>query len=116
MDIDKNREFVHYYHGKSKNGFRFTAAFLPSDLKDKSECSLIGLALCSPKDNFNKKKGRNISSERLLNRSSSITTYIPYTNIVGFTSRRNFIKYCKTLEYLDFKKFQLLNSLCDMHL
>jgi len=55
-----------YTHRVDKNGIKFTLAAIINENKGIAEASYVnlGLAICSKKDNFNRKLGRLISAGR----------------------------------------------------
>ena len=64
IDTDNNID-VMYFHGKTVDGYRYTISGV---VKDGD--LLMGIAICSDNDHFNKAKGRTISTGRVLNQRS----------------------------------------------
>ena len=63
-----------YYHGETTDGHRFTIASLSRGKKQ-----VVGVSLCSEKDNFRRLKGRLISSGR-------VQKYLDQNNVTGLLS------------------------------
>lgn len=54
---------VYFFHGTTSDGHRFTLA---GTYDPEESIWTFGLALCNPRDQFNKKTGRNKAGGRLL--------------------------------------------------
>lgn len=63
-----------YYGDRSKSQH---TGIITAAIERQPDCTLVGVALCSPKDKFSKKRGREIADGRLHSRHCYA---IPYTN------------------------------------
>ena len=64
IDTDNNID-VMYFHGKTVDGCRYTISGVVKD-----DDLHLGVAICSDKQQFRKKRGREISTGRVLNQRS----------------------------------------------
>ena len=64
IDTDNNID-VMYFHGKTVDGCRYTISGVIKD-----DDLHMGIAICSNKDQFDRAKGRTISTGRVLNQRS----------------------------------------------
>ena len=86
IDTDNNID-VMYFHGKTVDGCRYTISGV---VKDGD--LLMGIAICSDNDHFNKAKGRTISTGRVLNQRkypSGRTFASLYSDAMGDEHRGN---------------------------
>jgi len=70
---------VNFYHGKSKDGHRFTLARSSVKTKDNLIKSVASIAVCSEKDTFKKSFGRRVAEARL-RKGDKVTTFTFPTN------------------------------------
>lgn len=100
---DTSNVNVMFFHGKTTDGYRFTI----SGVIEKSILSL-GIAVCGDNEQFNKIKGRGISTGRLLNqRSSELGGRIE--KVTSDSDEKSFTKFTNDVsEYNNFTKKNLL--------
>lgn len=90
---DKVQDNVLYFHGRTVDGYRFTLA---GKYDDDEDMLLLGVAVCSKKDQFSKKKGRFLAECRLQhkhyveNKKKSLDLY---TDFDGLESYRGYNGY-----------------------